>query len=84
MPLLPQLTQRVGLPEDPLQTAVGVLLRNHPSTAVHGLPVTRRLDGRAARVDRLFYPDLAFSPAVRLGVRELILEPSQATPSTAP
>ena len=29
-----------------MQTAVGVLRRNHPGTPVHGLPVTRRLDVR--------------------------------------
>jgi hypothetical protein len=62
-----------GLPEDPLQTAVGVLLRNHPQTPVHRLPVTRRLDPRAAAVARLFYPDLPFAAAVRPGVRELRL-----------
>jgi hypothetical protein len=62
-----------GLPEDPLQTAVGVLRRNHPGTPVHGLPITRRLDRRAAGVARLFYPDLAFSPAVLPGVRQLRL-----------
>ena len=60
-----------GLPEDPLQTAVGALLRNHPGTPVHGLPITRRLDARATRVARHFYPDLTFRPAVRPGVREL-------------
>ncbi len=62
-----------GLPEDPLQTAVGVLLRNHPLTPVHGLPVTRRLDPRAATVAQHFYPDLTFRPAVLPGVRELQL-----------
>jgi hypothetical protein len=62
-----------GLPEDPLQTAVGVLRRNHPGTAVYGLPITRRLDDRAVRVARLFYPDLTFAPAVLPGVRELLL-----------
>lgn len=62
-----------GLPEDPLQTAVGVLLRNHPSTPVHGLPITRRLDPRAAAVARLFYPDLSVNAAVLPGVRELQL-----------
>jgi hypothetical protein len=60
-----------GLPEDPLQTAVGVLRRNHPRTPVYGLPITRRLDDRAASVARLFYPDLPFRPAVRSGVRQL-------------
>ena len=62
-----------GLPEDPLQTAVGVLLRNHPHTPVHRLPITRRLDSRASAVARLFYPDLHFSAAVLPGVRELRL-----------
>ena len=67
-----------GLPEDPLQTAVGVLRRNHPDTPVHGLPITRRLDGRAARVARLFYPELCFAPAVLPGVRQLRLHPAAA------
>jgi hypothetical protein len=62
-----------GLPEDPLQTAVGVLRRNHPATTVYGLPITRRLDGRAVRVARLFYTDLVFDPAVLPGVRQLVL-----------
>jgi hypothetical protein len=62
-----------GLPEDPLQTAVGVLLRNHPATPVFGLPISRRLDGRAVPVARLFYPGLRFRAAVRPGVRELRL-----------
>jgi hypothetical protein len=62
-----------GWPEDPLQTAVGVLRRNHPGTAFYGLPVTRRLDHRAVRLARLFYPELTFGPAVLPGVRELRL-----------
>jgi hypothetical protein len=62
-----------GLPEDPLQTAVGVLCRNHRATRVHSLPITRRLDGRAVGVARLFYPELSFAPAVRPGVRALRL-----------
>ena len=62
-----------GLPEDPLQTAVGVLCRNHPGTQVHGLPITRRLDPRAVPVARLFYPNLSFNAAVLPGVRELRL-----------
>jgi hypothetical protein len=73
-----------GLPEDPLQTSVGVLLRNRPQTPVHRLPITRRLDGRAARVARLFYPDLPFDPAVLPGVRELTLRrAAAATPLDA-
>jgi hypothetical protein len=67
-----------GLPEDPLQTAVGVLRRNHPQTAVYGLPITRRLDARAVRIARLFYPDLRFAPAVLAGARELRLNRAAA------
>jgi AAA domain len=62
-----------GGPEDPLQTAVGVLLRNHPGTPVHQIPVTWRLEPRAVPVARCFYPGHAFSAAVRPGVRELRL-----------
>jgi hypothetical protein len=68
-----------GLPEDPLQTAVGVLRRNHPMTPVYGLPITRRLDSRAIRVARLFYPDLPFAPAVLPDVRELRLRSGEPT-----
>jgi hypothetical protein len=70
-----------GLPEDPLQTAVGVLRRNHRSTPVYHLPVTRRLDGRAAAVARFFYPDFRFEAAVLPGVRELRLAPAAAAAS---
>lgn len=64
-----------GGPEDPLQTAVGVLLRNHPPprTPVHQLPITRRLDPRAVPIARCFYPGHGFDAAVRPGVRELHL-----------
>jgi hypothetical protein len=62
-----------GGPEDPLQTAVGVLLRNHPDTPVHQMPITRRLEPRAVPVARCFYPGHAFSAAVRPGVRQLRL-----------
>jgi len=72
-----------GLPEDPLQTAVGVLLRNHPATPVHPLPITRRLDARAASVARLFYPGLPFAAAVRPGVRHLALSPGGAAHDAA-
>ncbi len=67
-----------GLPEDPLQTAVGVLMRNHPTTPVHKLPITRRLDSRAAAVAQAFYPDLQFSAAVLPDVRGLRLSPAIA------
>ena len=65
-----------GLTENPLQTAVGVLLRNHPTTPVHQLPVSRRLDSRAVEVAQCFYPDLPFSAAVLPGVRQLRLLPA--------
>ncbi len=68
-----------GLPEDPLQTAVGVLRRNHPCTPVHGLSITRRLDSRAVGIARLFYPDLSFRAAVLPGVREFRLAKGTAT-----
>jgi hypothetical protein len=61
-----------------LQTAVGVLRRNHPATPVYGMPITRRLDDRAVRVARFFYPDLAFDPAVLPGVRQLVLHTAAA------
>jgi len=62
-----------GGPEDPLQTAVGVLLRNHPGTPVHRIPITWRLDPRAVPVARCFYPGHDFSAAVLPGVRQLRL-----------
>ena len=59
-----------GLEEDPLQTAVAVLRRNHPETPVHFFPITRRLDPRAVAIARAFYPavyrfDAAVLPATR-------------------
>lgn len=62
-----------GLAEDPLQTAVGVLLRNYPATPVYPLPVTRRLDPRAVPVARAFYPGHQFGAAVLPGIRQLRL-----------
>jgi hypothetical protein len=37
------------------------------------MPITRRLDHRAAAVAQVFYPDLLFAPAVLPGVREFRL-----------
>jgi hypothetical protein len=68
-----------GLPENPLQTAVGILLRNHPTTPVFSLPLSRRLDARAVAVTQSFYPDLPFRAAVLPDVRELRLVPSVST-----
>ena len=61
-----------GLPEDPLQTAVGVLLRNHPSMPLTKLPISRRLDNRAVAVAEVLYPDLTFNSALLPGSRELV------------
>jgi AAA domain len=74
-----------GGPEDPLQTAVGVLLRNHPGTVVHQIPVTWRLEPRAVPVARCFYPGHPFSAAVRPGVRQLRLtRPGPGSQALAP
>jgi hypothetical protein len=50
-----------------------VLWRNPPGTPVYGMPITRRLDGRGARVAKFFYPDLSFGAAVLPGIRKLAL-----------
>lgn len=61
-----------GLSEDPLQTAIHVLHANHPSTPNHRFPITRRLDSRATRITRCFYPpDHHFGAAVADGVRTM-------------
>lgn len=68
-----------GLEENPLQTAVGVLRRNHPGTPVHRFPITRRLDARAMPVARCFYPpEHDFAPAVLPGVRRMRLQSAVA------
>ncbi len=59
-----------GLPEDPVQPAVTALLRFHPSTPLHRLPITRRLAPSAASVATAFYPGHVFKPAVLPGVRQ--------------
>lgn len=60
-----------GLPEDPVQPAVTALLRFHPNTPVHRLPITRRLAPSAASVAAAFYPGHVFKPAVLPGVRRV-------------
>jgi hypothetical protein len=68
-----------GLEENPLQTAVGVLCRNHPDTPVHRFPITRRLDPRAVPVIRCFYPpEHRFRAAVLPGVRGMRLQDAVA------
>lgn len=61
----------VGLPHDPMQSAVAVLL-NHNSLPVHRLPVSWRLPASAAPViSRAFYPFAGFRAGTGTGVREL-------------
>jgi hypothetical protein len=67
-----------GLAEDPLQTAIGVLLRNHPETSVYPFPISRRLDPRAVEIARAFYPGHSFDAAVLPGVRQLRVMPAVA------
>ena len=71
-----------GLPEDPLETAVGVLLAHHPRTTVHRFPITRRCDARAVPVMRHFYPaSHRFGAAVPDGVRRMKLGRAAAVSS---
>jgi hypothetical protein len=68
-----------GLPEDPTQTAVQVLLRNHPTTQNHRMPITRRLNAEAIGVVESFYPGHAFSSWTLPGVRRTRLVPGVAS-----
>jgi AAA domain-containing protein len=70
--ITPEALRYRGLAEDPVRTAVEVLLANHPDTPVHRLPITRRLDARALPLVRSFYEsDHHFDAAVDGGAREL-------------
>jgi hypothetical protein len=63
-----------GLSEDPLQTVVDVLHKNHPNTPAHRFPITRRLDGRGAAIAKHFYPvSHKFGAAVTDGIRSMTL-----------
>jgi len=62
----------MGLPWDPMQSAVAVLLRNNPGLPVHRLPVSWRLPASAAPVvAEAFYPFNEFRSATGPGQREL-------------
>jgi hypothetical protein len=76
--------------DDDVAYLVSRLRRAWPDVALHfrgdcafGVPAmyeaTRRLDGRAIQVARLFYPDLSFAPAVLPGIRELRLRRAPVT-----
>ena len=62
-----------GLPEDPVASAVGVLLRHHPNVPVHRLPITRRLPPSAVPLCSAFYPDHRFGAWVTESARRLDL-----------
>jgi hypothetical protein len=72
-----------GLPEDPTQTAVQVLLRNHPDATERRMPVTRRLPAEAIDVVQSFYPGHRFRSWTLPGVRQTSLVPSLGAGSTA-
>jgi len=68
----PEAMRYRGLPEDPVRTAVDVVVANHPDTPVYRLPITRRLDARALPLARSFYePDHHFDAWVPADAREL-------------
>jgi AAA domain len=62
----------LGLPWDPMQSAVAALLRNNPDLPVRALPVSWRLPGTAAPVvAEAFYPFTGFRSGVLPGQRRL-------------
>jgi hypothetical protein len=68
----PEAMRYRGLAEDPVRTAVEVVLANHPDTPVFRLPITRRLDARALPLARSFYEsEHHFDAAVPGDAREL-------------
>ena len=69
-------TEWRGISGDPLQTAVGVLLRNHPGTPMLTLPLSRRLSPAGAHLARPFYPGIEFEAATLAGERNLQLAPT--------
>lgn len=72
-----------GLDEDPTQTAVQVLVRNHPGTAQYRMPITRRLPASAVPVVEAFYPGHPFRAWTLPGVRRTRLVPSVGRGSVA-
>lgn len=62
----------LGLPWDPMQSAVAVVLAHNPDLPVHRLPVSWRLPASAAGiVSDAFYPFTGFRAATWPGARQL-------------
>jgi len=62
----------LGLPWDPMQSAVAVVLAHNPDLPVHRLPVSWRLPASAAGiVSSAFYPFTGFRAATGPGARQL-------------
>jgi hypothetical protein len=64
-----------GLPEDPTQTAVAMLMRNHGGTDEYLMPITRRLPTSAVPIVQAFYPGHEFRAWTLPGVRRMRLVP---------
>jgi hypothetical protein len=63
-----------GLPWDPMQSAVAVLLRNNPDITPHHLPLSWRLPPSAAGVvQEAFYPFTPFQPGTTVADRSVVL-----------
>jgi hypothetical protein len=73
-----------GLAEDPTQTAVGVVRRNHPQVPVFRLPITRRLPPSAVPMVRAFYPGHPFDSWTTSAARSLRLLPGTDRGSDGP
>jgi hypothetical protein len=62
----------IGLPHDPTQNGVSVMLEHNPGIPVHRLPVSWRLPSSAApTVNEAFYPFTDFTAGTEQGTRAL-------------
>lgn len=62
----------IGLPHDPTQNGVSVMLEHNPGIPVHRLPVSWRLPSSAApTVNKAFYPFTDFTAGTEQGTRAL-------------
>lgn len=62
----------IGLPHDPTQNGVTVMLEHNPGTPVHRLPVSWRLPSTAApTIAEAFYPFAGFTAGIDDGTRSL-------------